>query len=166
MSLKIGFEKGYYVLKLATNKENNKYFSLKTITDSIKKWWVKLKTWFTFHKPSESPAETESRAEPANSAMSAPEDTPSGAYALKVERKLQECHEDQKRFIWQIIVKNSNDFAQRVLLEEKLPGDWKILNSSHPYQKDDAGTILFDVIAQPSTTNANTIVTYEVEVLE
>jgi len=52
------------------------------------------------------------------------------------------------------------------LLEEKLPGDWKILNSSHAYQKDDAGTILFDVIAQPSTTNANTIVTYEVEVLE
>lgn len=89
------------------------------------------------------------------------------AFDLKVERKLTDYQKPGKkihRFAWQISIKNSKDQPQRVLLQDTLPGEWRILKASHPYEKLDARNIQFDITAPSSAQKGETIVTYEVEV--
>jgi hypothetical protein len=46
---------------------------------------------------------------------------------------------------WEIEVRNHKDEDARVEIREPAGGDWKIIDSSHPAQKDDASTFHFDV---------------------
>lgn len=136
------------------------------IINAIKNWFLKLKNCFTYQQQP-LPPEPSPQAEPPQDVNHI--DDESGAFALKVERQLmdyQKCDDQTDRFIWQIALKNSRNVAQRVLLEEKLPGEGRILRSSHQYKKDDDRTILFDVIARPSAAQGDTIITYEVEVIQ
>ncbi len=133
---------------------------IKIITEPFKKLLFKLGVRFNFR-------DSEHSDKGVSESVNTPDET-HGVYDLKVERKLvdfQKCDDLKDLFVWQINVKNSRNFAQRVLLEEKQPGEWKILKSSHRYERDDARTVLFDVTALPSEKSGDTIITYEVEVL-
>jgi hypothetical protein len=46
---------------------------------------------------------------------------------------------------WEITLKNQKDQDVKVSIVEPLFGNWKVMNSSHPYKKTDAFTIEFDV---------------------
>lgn len=68
------------------------------------------------------------------------------AFDLKVQRKLlglEKVDQTVIRSQWELSATNSKDQAQELLLEEELPGAWKILNSSEPYEQLDAGTVRF-----------------------
>jgi hypothetical protein len=46
---------------------------------------------------------------------------------------------------WEITIKNQKDKDVKISIVEPLFGNWKVMNSSHPYKKTDAFTIEFDV---------------------
>ena len=62
---------------------------------------------------------------------------------------------------WEITLRNHKKSSVRVGVVEPLSGSWKILDSSHPYQKMDAFTVRFDVDVP---ADGETKVRYRVEV--
>jgi hypothetical protein len=46
---------------------------------------------------------------------------------------------------WEVTLRNHKDQAVMVHVQESLSGNWKILSSSQPYEKQDAWNILFKV---------------------
>ncbi|GAC1543379.1 MAG: DUF4139 domain-containing protein [Polyangiales bacterium] len=46
---------------------------------------------------------------------------------------------------WEVSVRNHKDSAEKVELDEPMGGDWTIVSSSHPPQKRDQQTLVFDV---------------------
>jgi len=64
---------------------------------------------------------------------------------------------DRKQTTWNSITSNMTESEYEISLrnhkkeditiriEETIPGDWKILESSHPYKKEDSGTAIFQV---------------------
>ncbi len=64
---------------------------------------------------------------------------------------------DRKQTSWNAIASNVTESEYEISLrnhkkeditirvEEAIPGDWKILESSHPYKKEDSGTAIFSV---------------------
>ncbi len=89
------------------------------------------------------------------------------AFDVKVERTLTESRKTGKssfELAWSIEIKNSKDRAQKVLLQDSLPGNWKILDASHKYTKLNAGNIQFDLEAPPSKDGKGMIISYRVAV--
>lgn len=60
---------------------------------------------------------------------------------------------------WEITLRNHKKEDIEVLVTEHLWGDWEIRESSHPYNKKDAGTIEFVI---PVKKDAEAIVKYTV----
>lgn len=86
------------------------------------------------------------------------------SFDVQVERTLEEAKktgQNMQRLRWSLVVRNAKAQPERVLLEESLSGDWKIVQSSQPYEKVHAALVRFpvDVPAQGQMQ-----VTYEVEV--
>jgi hypothetical protein len=64
---------------------------------------------------------------------------------------------DRKQMSWSAVATNVNESEYEISLrnhkkediairvEETIPGDWKILESSHQYKKEDSGTAVFSV---------------------
>jgi hypothetical protein len=48
---------------------------------------------------------------------------------------------------YEISLRNHKEEDITIRVEETIPGDWKILESSHPYRKEDSGTAVFSVKA-------------------
>ncbi|MEW6720607.1 MAG: DUF4139 domain-containing protein, partial [Thermodesulfobacteriota bacterium] len=46
---------------------------------------------------------------------------------------------------YEISLRNHKTEDITVRVEEAIPGDWKILESSHPYKKEDSGAAVFSV---------------------
>jgi hypothetical protein len=70
------------------------------------------------------------------------------AFDLKAERKQMQWEKiasDTYESTYEIFLRNhkKEDVVIRVI--EPLPGDWKVLENSHPYTKLDAATIAFDI---------------------
>lgn len=85
------------------------------------------------------------------------------SFDVRVERALVEAKkvgQQVQRLRWALTVMNSKAHPERIFLEEMLSGDWKIIQSSQPYEKVHAGLVRFpvDVPAQGRVE-----VTYEVE---
>lgn len=87
------------------------------------------------------------------------------AFDLGIERTLL-SHEQTGRntvaYAWEIRVRNSKDEPQRVLLEELLHGDWRITESSLPYEKIDARRVRFTLDVPPSREQDQLVLTYAV----
>ncbi len=86
------------------------------------------------------------------------------SFDVQVERALMDAKkvgQQVQRLRWALTVSNSKAQPERVFLEETLSGDWKIIQSSQPYDKVHAGLVRFpvDVPAQGRVE-----VTYEVEI--
>ncbi|MEJ5347065.1 MAG: DUF4139 domain-containing protein [Desulfosoma sp.] len=86
------------------------------------------------------------------------------SFDVQVERVLEDAKkigQNVQRLRWTLIVKNAKAQQERVFLEERLSGDWKIVQSSQPHEKVHAGLVRFpvDVPAQGQVQ-----VTYEVEI--
>jgi hypothetical protein len=62
---------------------------------------------------------------------------------------------------WEITLRNHKEEDVTVGLVEPLHGNWKIMQTSHPYEKTDAFTIRFDV---PVPADGEVKVTYRVRV--
>lgn len=62
---------------------------------------------------------------------------------------------------WEIELRNHKDSATEVEIFEPVGGDWTILESSHPHQRQDASTFTFDVKVP---ANGKTKVTYRVRI--
>jgi hypothetical protein len=73
-------------------------------------------------------------------------------------RKLGDRHYETA---WKVEVRNHKDEDIQVELVEPLAGDWTVLESSQPYEKRDARTIVFNV---PVPANGSTACTYRVRV--
>ncbi|MGQ9796755.1 DUF4139 domain-containing protein [Desulfosoma sp.] len=85
------------------------------------------------------------------------------SFDVQVERTLEDIKkvgQNVQRLRWTLVVKNAKAQAQRVILEENLSGDWKILQSSQPYEKVHAGLVRFAVDAP---AQGQVQLTYEVE---
>ncbi|MFB6290152.1 MAG: DUF4139 domain-containing protein [Candidatus Bipolaricaulia bacterium] len=69
------------------------------------------------------------------------------AFDVKGERK-RTSHEKVAEGIWkdriEITLENKKDKSVKVLIEDKLPGDWKIIQSSHDYEKVDSRIISYE----------------------
>ncbi len=51
--------------------------------------------------------------------------------------------EDEYESEWEITIRNHKDEDQEVIVEEPVPGDWRILQSSHDYDKAEAHLLRF-----------------------
>jgi hypothetical protein len=61
---------------------------------------------------------------------------------------------------WEITIKNAKDTAVTVFADESLGHNWKILNSSLPYKKQDAFNVRFEV---PVPANSSVTLKYKVQ---
>lgn len=77
----------------------------------------------------------------------------------RVQKEMKQLSERSHEETWQITLRNHKREAVRVIVEEQLPGDWKIRKQSHPYKKKDAATIEFEV---PVEKEGETVVEYTV----
>jgi len=57
------------------------------------------------------------------------------------ERISSKLHESE----WEITLRNRKEKTVKIGIIEKLQGDWKIIEKSHPYKRIDAFTVRFDV---------------------
>ena len=73
-------------------------------------------------------------------------------------RSLGSCSSESE---WEIELRNHKDSAIKVEIFEPVGGDWKVLDSSHPYTKKDSRTFAFDV---PVPARGKTKVTYRVRI--
>jgi hypothetical protein len=62
---------------------------------------------------------------------------------------------------YRVTLRNHKDTSIRVRVLETFHGDWRILESSHPSQKDNATTASFDL---PVAANGETVLTYRVRI--
>jgi hypothetical protein len=88
------------------------------------------------------------------------------AFDLGVERRMvdhEQLGKNMVRYTWEVRVRNSKEEAQQVVLEERLPGDWRITKSSHAHEKVDAGLIRFTIDVPPSSKQDQLVLTYTVE---
>ncbi len=67
----------------------------------------------------------------------------------------------QSESTWEISLRNHKDVAEVVEVVEPAPGDWEILDSSHPAKKEDAHTFVFEVKVP---ANGEEKITYRVRV--
>ncbi len=86
------------------------------------------------------------------------------AFDLRAERKQiswEKIGPDTFESSYQITIRNHKPEAVVVRVIEPLPGDWKVLENSHPYQKLNASTIVFDL---PVPRDQESILRYRVRV--
>ena len=86
------------------------------------------------------------------------------SFDVKVERALVDAKkvgQNVQRLRWVLTVMNAKATPERILLEDTLSGDWKIIQSSQPYEKVHAGLVRFPVEV-PAQGRVD--VTYEVEI--
>ena len=62
---------------------------------------------------------------------------------------------------YRIVLKNARKEAVTVVVEETMPGDWQIVQQSHPHQKESARTALWRI---PVPAEGQTVLTYRVRV--
>ena len=70
------------------------------------------------------------------------------AFDVVAERKQMDFRRlapDLLEIAMQVVLRNHKESDVMVTVEERLPGDWKILNSSHESEKADAGTLRFRI---------------------
>ncbi len=86
------------------------------------------------------------------------------SFDVRVERALVEAKkvgQQVQRLRWVLTVFNGKAQPERIFLEDTLSGDWKIIQSSQPYEKVHAGLVRFPVEV-PAQGRAE--VSYEVEI--
>jgi hypothetical protein len=81
-----------------------------------------------------------------------------------VAERLQTDHQERRRGFeaaFEIRLRNRRDEAARIQVRETVPGDWTVLESSHPFEKRDVSTIQFDMDVP---AGAEVVLTYRVRV--
>jgi hypothetical protein len=68
--------------------------------------------------------------------------------ATRKQTQWEKISKDTYEVAFEITLKNHKKEDITVKVVEPLPGDWKVLESSLPYKKEDANTIFFDVPAK------------------
>lgn len=86
------------------------------------------------------------------------------AFDLKAERKQmhwEKIASDTYESAYEISLRNHKEEDVVIRVVEPLPGDWKVLDYSHPFKKLDASTIAFDV---PVPKDKESKLTYRVRI--
>jgi hypothetical protein len=81
-----------------------------------------------------------------------------------VAERLQTDHQDRRRGFeaaFEIRLRNRSAEGARIQVRETVPGDWTVLESSHPFEKRDVSTIQFDMDVP---AGAEVVLTYRVRV--
>jgi hypothetical protein len=81
-----------------------------------------------------------------------------------VAERLQTDYQDRRRGFeaaFEIRLRNRRDEEARIQVREMVPGDWTVLESSHPFEKHDVSTIQFDMNVP---AGAEIVLTYRVRV--
>ena len=89
------------------------------------------------------------------------------SFDIVVERRLtsfSKMGDKGAKYGWEMRIKNGKDIAQRVELDEILPGEWRITKSDAKYEKVDARRIRYTVDAPPSSKGSDAVINYEAEV--
>jgi hypothetical protein len=87
------------------------------------------------------------------------------AFDVQMERTVTDFEKigrNAQRYAWEIRIRNSRDETRELVVEEQIPGDWKIRSASHDYEELSAGLIAFNVMVPPSEQQGETVLTYEV----
>ena len=86
------------------------------------------------------------------------------AFDVVAERKQtmwRKIRKDLYETAWEIGIRNHKREAVTVLVREYVPGEWSIMDNSHPYEKETAHRIRFDV---PVPAGGESTLTYSVQV--
>jgi hypothetical protein len=81
--------------------------------------------------------------------------TVGSAFDIVAERKqtdFQQIRPQQNEVEVEVEVRNRKDEAVTVTVEESLPGDWTIIEQSHPHEKKDARTAVFGINISANAT--------------
>jgi hypothetical protein len=81
--------------------------------------------------------------------------------AKRKQMQWEKISKDIYEVAFEISLRNHKKEDITVQVMEPLPGDWKVLESSHPYKKEDAFTVAFEV---PVKKDGETKLTYKVRV--
>jgi hypothetical protein len=65
---------------------------------------------------------------------------------------------------FEIVLRNGSDGKRKVVLEEVLSGDWKLLEADRPHTRPEAGVLRFDLDLPPTGDGPGLTVAYGVEV--
>ncbi len=67
---------------------------------------------------------------------------------------------DSYKGVWELRLKNAKKEVQRVVLQELLPGSWKVQSASHKWTKPSSGVLEFVVDIPPNADKEPYVVTY------
>jgi len=79
-------------------------------------------------------------------------------YKILSRNALQRFNTEQE---WQITLSNHKEKPAEIEVIEPVPGDWKVIRSSHDYKKEDAGAIKFKLKLAKDETQT---ITYRVKI--
>lgn len=85
------------------------------------------------------------------------------AFDVSVERKVTEFEKTGKnsyRAAWELTLKNGKKQAQQVVLQEQIPGKWKVEAASQKWTKAQAGVLQFVIDVPPSRENEPLVLKY------
>lgn len=85
------------------------------------------------------------------------------AFDIRVKRILKAYEKKDKstlKYTWSIIIRNSKNMPQKIILKDYIQGQWDIVNSTHKYQKIDANHITFTLDVLPYDKNDDLVVEY------
>lgn len=85
------------------------------------------------------------------------------AFDLNVERVVTQFEKTGKssyRAAWELHIRNAKKQTQRIILQEQIPGKWKVQDASHTWSKPAAGVLEFTVDAPPTGDGAPLVLKY------
>jgi hypothetical protein len=71
--------------------------------------------------------------------------------AERTQKDYRKIGPNQFESEWEILLRNHKQKEVVVTVEEKMQGDWRVIESNHPYKRVDASTLRFDVKIQPQS---------------
>ncbi|OIO04758.1 MAG: hypothetical protein AUJ49_02255 [Desulfovibrionaceae bacterium CG1_02_65_16] len=89
--------------------------------------------------------------------------TVGSAFDLNVERVatvMEKTGNSSWRGAWELRITNGKKRAQRIVLQEQIPGKWKVEQASAKWTKPSAGVLEFAIDVPPTGENAPLVLTY------
>ncbi|MDX9701614.1 MAG: DUF4139 domain-containing protein [Candidatus Auribacterota bacterium] len=86
------------------------------------------------------------------------------AFDIKAERKqtdYRKVRKDLQEVEWEIAIRNHKKENVTVIVKETVPGEWEIVDHTHPFKKESADTVSFSV---PVETDGETVLRYRASI--
>jgi hypothetical protein len=71
--------------------------------------------------------------------------------AERIQKDYKKVGSNQFESEWEIILRNHKQKEVVVAVEEKIQGDWRIIESNYPYKRTDVSTLRFNVRIKPKS---------------